>query len=224
MKVSNGLSVSSIKGETVVFDFYDEYRYDYSGFVGLNYWHHNYFYLSSEIGYVSKGGKKKIDTRWGWDSDYMVMTRSVSYLHLNTTFRAKFPAKNYYFYAGIGPKVDFLMGNDVILNDNRLYGFIKKENLTPSSPSSKEMVISNNMEAVIFENYTLNRVLFGLKPEIGFDYYFADRFLLGVNASYHINIGSMGKCHFSRLEKNELVQKDLYSKTFLFMLTFGYKL
>jgi len=46
IKVSNGLSVSSIKGETEVFDFFSENRYDYSGFVGLNYWYHNYYLLS----------------------------------------------------------------------------------------------------------------------------------------------------------------------------------
>ena len=224
IKISNGLSVSSIKGETEVFDFFNEYRCDYSGFIGLNYCYHNYFFLSSEIGYVSKGGKKKIEIRGGL-SDYMLMTRGVNYLHLNTTFRAKFPAKNYYFYVGIGPKVDFLIGNDVILSDNNLYGFIKKEN--PAPPPSNENIVKmpdTNMEAAQFENYTLNRVLFGLKPEIGFDYCFADRFMLGINASYHINISNMGKCHYSKLDSRELVQKDLYGKTFLFMLTFGYKL
>jgi len=235
IKVSNGLSVSSIKGETEVFDFFNEYRYDYSGFIGLNYCYHNYFFLSSEIGYVSKGGKRKYEI-WemgtgitgtetiGWLVDDGETTKSVNYLHLNTTFRIKFPAKNYYFYAGVGPKVDFLIGNDVILSDWHLYGLIKKEKITPPSPSTKEMIISNNMETVIFENYTLNRILFGLKPEIGFDYCFADKFMLGINASYHINTGNVGKCNFSKLDSQELVQKNLYGKTFLFMLTFGYKL
>ena len=221
IKISNGLSVSSIKGKEIVFDLLSENRYDYSGFVGLNYWHHNYFYLSSEIGYASKGGKKK----------YMIsrieneMTRSVNYLHLNTTFRAKFPAKNYYFYAGIGPKVDFLIGNDVILSNNNWFGFIEKENPAPPSPSNGQIVsIPDNKESVRFKNYTLNKALFGLKPEIGFEYYFADKFMLGVNASYPINTGSIGKCHFSRMDNNELIQRDLYGRSFLFMLTFGYKL
>jgi len=237
IKVSNGLSVSSIKGETEVFDFFNEYRYDYSGFIGLNYCYHNYFFLSSEIGYASNGGKRKYEI-WemgtgitgtetiGWLVDDGETTKGIKYLHLNTTFRVKFPAKNYYFYAGIGPKVDFLIGDDVILSDYRLYGIIEKEKTTPPASSDGIEIgkIDTGREFVLFKNYTLNRVLFGLKPEIGFDYYFVDKFMLGINASYHINAGSMGKCHFSKLENNELIQKGLYSKTFLFMLTFGYKL
>ena len=80
-------------------------------------------------------------------------------------------------------------------------------------------LIIRSMEC--FKNYTLNRVLFGFKPEIGFDYCFANRFMLGLNTTYHINIGSIGKCNFSN-ESKGLIQKDLYGETFLFMLTLGY--
>ena len=37
IKVSNGLSLSSIKTE--IFDLLDDNRYDYSGFIGLNYYY-----------------------------------------------------------------------------------------------------------------------------------------------------------------------------------------
>jgi len=225
-KVSNGLSVSSIKGETEVFDFFDGNRYDYSGFVGLDFFHHKYFYLSGEMGYASKGGKKMNPIRESADDfgRYKKMTKGVNYLHLNTTFRVKYPAKNYYFYVGIGPKVDFLMSDDVFAGDGLWWGYIKKENPTPPPSDGGIHYPVGDREIVIFENYTFNRVLFGFKPEIGFDYSFADRFMLGFNASYHINTNNVGKCRYIKLENLESIQKDLHGKTFLFMLTFGYKL
>ena len=182
------------------------------------------------MGYASKGGKKKVLVRESMDDRgyYTNSSRSIDYLHFNTSFRVKYPVKSYSFYVGIGPKVDFLMSKDVLLGHeifNEHYGiagYIKRENPAPPLPGSYEDLY--NMELAWFENYTFNRVLFGFKPEIGFDYYFADRFMLGFNVSYHINTDNVGKYRYMKLENHESVQKDLRGKTLLFMLTFGYKL
>ena len=224
VKIANGLSVSSVK--TVLFEFLDENRIDYSGFAGINYCYHKYFFMSSEIGYASKGGKKKIEltTINGEKSETFISNEGVNYLHFNTTFRVKFPVKYYYFYVGIGPKIDFLLGRDrLIFGENYIWFIDKNENSVTLPRHVQTRSVSDNREYGVFKNYTLNRVLFGFKPEIGFDYCFANRFMLGLNTTYHINIGSIGKCNFSN-ESKGLIQKNLYSKTFLFMLTCGYTL
>ena len=224
VKVSNGLSVSSIKTE--VWKDLDKNRYDYSGFAGLNYFYHKYFFLSSEIGYASKGGKNTIElnTVDGSQIYYLTTNERVNYLHCNTTFRVKYPSKHYYFYAGIGPKIDFLLSSErLFFGDINLVGPFRKKNPVTPPYFVQTRSVSENREYEIIRDYTLNRVLFGFKPEIGFDYFFSDRLMLGISASYHINIGSTGKCNFLN-ESNELKQRNLYGKTFLFMLTCGYTL
>jgi hypothetical protein len=54
IKIENGMSVSAMKPEG--FHVYNKNLYSYAGLIGLDYLKHTYFYLSSEIGYVAKGG------------------------------------------------------------------------------------------------------------------------------------------------------------------------
>ena len=226
VKIANGLSVSSINTDEQ-FDLLDEKRYDYSGFVGINYFYHQYFFLSSEIGYASKGGKKTVELTdiHGNPSYYFMPNEQVNYLHFNTTVRIKYPAKQYYFYAGIGPKIDFLLSNDRLFFDSENIPLIPIHKNNPATQPYRVHTrsVSDNRENFAFENYTLKRVLFGFKPEIGFDYCFAKKFMLGISASYHINMGNTGKCNFLN-ESDELRQRNLYGKTFLFMLNCGYTL
>ena len=48
-------------------------------------------------------------------------------------------------------------------------------------------------------DYTLNRVSFGFKPEIGFSQNLNRRISVGLNFSYLWNIGRIGKSEFSNL-------------------------
>ena len=225
IKVSNGLSMSSI--QTEVFDFFNDNRFAYSGFIGLNYFYRNFFYLSSEIGFASKGGQSTILAHdlTGMHTAYAEWSTSLNYLHLNTTFRARFPMRNFHFYAGIGPKVDFLISNrEINFGDGMILWHMRRENPLPPDPPNSIPCIGRYKELVMLKNYTFNRVLFGLKPEIGFSYYFPNRLMLGVNASYHLTMGNIGRNNFLRLDNHEPAHRNLYNRAFFFMFTLGYRL
>lgn len=117
IRLENGFSFSSLKSDRVPM-FTDNIQ-RYAFLVGADYWEHSYWNLSSEIGYVTKGGKEKdliLDDNIA--NDYI---ESQNYLHLNTTFRVKYSISQTHFYVGIGPKVDILVkerrDNDFMLKE-----------------------------------------------------------------------------------------------------------
>lgn len=80
--------------------------YTYSVKIGLDYMEHEKYYLSSQIGYTTLGGKevnmlledpdKEISEKW-------------NFVEVNTTFRYKFPIKGSHVFIGAGPKMNFLI-------------------------------------------------------------------------------------------------------------------
>ena len=106
LKVYNGLSFSSNSSEIGVLT---DNSLGYTGMLGIDYQKSKYYFLSSALGFVSKGGKNHIfvaeengfaeqDIRINW-----------SYLHINTTFRVKTPSNKFYAYLGVGPKIEILL-------------------------------------------------------------------------------------------------------------------
>lgn len=73
----------------------------YTGSIGYDYLldrdYRDWYYLSSEIGYVKRGGK---DIASG-------AKLKMDYLHINTLFKVKYMFENLMLSAGIGPSVDY---------------------------------------------------------------------------------------------------------------------
>ena len=116
IKIENGVTCSSMRTNTI--DILNRNILDYSLFVGCDYLDHEHYYLSSEIGYTTKGGKETAEIFIDGPID---IQDTWQYLHLNTTFRYKYNVNVSHLFVGIGPKVDVLIGStefpDVIYKD-----------------------------------------------------------------------------------------------------------
>ena len=156
----------------------------YIGAVGIDYFEHKYFYLSSKIGYMKRGGKDKIilmDAQ-GNTLGHKKIGESWNFLDINTTLRFRCPSNNYDIYLGIGPFVNLLIGNEKFMYNN----------------------ITDNV----------NKLHFGICPEIGVNYYITDKIMLGVNIAYSYNLSA-----FSTIEN-----RNLYNNSINMSFAIGYRL
>lgn len=73
----------------------------YTGSLGYDYLldrdYYDWFYLSSEIGYIKRSGKNAITGS----------KLNMDHLHLNTLFKVKYSFENLMMSAGVGPSVDY---------------------------------------------------------------------------------------------------------------------
>jgi hypothetical protein len=106
VKVENGISISSMNENR--FGLFEQNIYSTTHAIGYEYFRHSFYYLSSKIAYVEKGGKEHL---FMLDDQYKTLTENKKYLHLNTTFRIKYAEKNLEFHAGLGPQIDVLLGS-----------------------------------------------------------------------------------------------------------------
>lgn len=103
IKINNGFSASSMKKVLT------EKIVAFSSSIGVDYFEHKYYYLSSEVAYMKLGGENSdalygavsIKARESWDC-----------LQFNTTFRARYPIGQFHFYVGVGPKFDLIINNN----------------------------------------------------------------------------------------------------------------
>ena len=67
--------------------------------------------ISSEIGYLVKGGQDEISTVSGYEN----ISKTIPFVQLGTTFRAKLSNQNNAFFVGVGPRVDISLngGNSI---------------------------------------------------------------------------------------------------------------
>ena len=116
LKVKNGISFSSLEltespADISEAEFLGENITTYSFIVGLDYFEKKWFYLSSEIGYLKKGGEQNIEIFPNNGTENI--KESWGYLHLNTTARLPIRLKNHaHFYMGAGPTFDVLIDSD----------------------------------------------------------------------------------------------------------------
>ncbi|TXD82199.1 PorT family protein [Subsaximicrobium wynnwilliamsii] len=127
LKVKNGISISSMdltESEAVIsgFEILNQNIVTYSFSFGLDYFESKYFYLSSEVGYLQKGGKE--ENEFLPSDNGARIKESWSYIHLNTT--ARFPIRfrnNTHIFIGAGPKLDILIDSNKF--DSSIYeGYI----------------------------------------------------------------------------------------------------
>jgi hypothetical protein len=170
---------------------------------GIEYWDHKYYNLSSNAGFIQKGGK---DTAFYW-SQYGIQDSIApyrfrfNYLTFNTGFVFKVPLKQSitpYLFAG--PRIDYLVSYREINN----WGEIK-------------MWDSLN---------DLNHVIFGLITGVGIKYNFS-KVHLGIVFNYYINLNKIWyyeqvapvEWNYTRLDRTF----SLTDRTFTLNFQIGYK-
>ena len=162
IKIENGLSISSIN--STKFNLLNDNLYTYSLLLGCDYLEHRYFYLSSGIGYIQKGGTDNIIQLD--ENTHPVNTIPIKgkwdYLHLNTSLRIRYPFEKSHLYLGAGLKADVLTSS------------------------------TDNNKSYLSEGYKMASIIPGMKIEMGFNREMK-RLIIGVNASYLIDFKNAGK-------------------------------
>ncbi len=105
IRIDNGLSISSMHSKNT--DFLNKSITSYHTSIGIDYLENKYYYLSSSIGLIRKGGKEFVHLS---NQDDVELKNSWNFLHIKTSIRLKAPLTNNFFvYAGIAPKIDILI-------------------------------------------------------------------------------------------------------------------
>ena len=174
LKINSGLSFSSLNFKIGEVNLYDSRIKSFHTSLGVDYLEHKYFFISSEIGLIEKGGQEANISLMSIGGDVMKYFDRVekwNFIHFNTTFRIKYPFNTFHLYAGFGPKFDILLG-------------------------------SNSFDGKSFESYGINRYSFGFKPEIGTNTILTNKISAGLNLSYLIDIGDFAKNEFVTISNN----------------------
>jgi hypothetical protein len=145
IKLENGVAFTSLKGNE---DFSIGVMRPYQVTLGVSYLDKGWFNLSSQAGYIRKGGKEKILV---YDSEYFApintyMKMGADYVSVNTTFQLKRNVQNETYYVGAGPRVDFKV-NDV---------FTFLDDAIKSKP------VLYGLKCEVGFDYTIHRLLLGV--------------------------------------------------------------
>jgi len=123
INIKNGITFSSMNFNKI--NLFESKIQTYSFTIGTEYLSHTWWELSSEMGYIQKGGKEKEII----ENDILIeLKEAKNYVHLNTTIRAKYSGETFYFYAGIGPTFDLLVDSNEF-KDNYLEGYLLKKSI-----------------------------------------------------------------------------------------------
>ena len=114
----NGVAISSVK------PFNDGKITTYQSQIGLDYADKGWFYLSSNVGYIRKGGSMDVL----YVEDNVTQARELTsklrmdYVTINTTFNIKKESIDHYiFYCGVGPRLDLKVKEKFQLLDGSMY-------------------------------------------------------------------------------------------------------
>ncbi|MDR1200524.1 MAG: hypothetical protein LBL58_02690 [Tannerellaceae bacterium] len=117
LKINNGISYSSFTHKNI--EILNSKITSYSLTLGCEYLKKQYFELSSEIGYIQKGGREHDFIIFDNNNNnirYINIDEKNNYLSINTTARFKYIIYNNYIYIGIGPKIDFLLSDKELIH------------------------------------------------------------------------------------------------------------
>ena len=112
ISIQSGLVASKLDWEASSFtnSAYNSYRQSIPVFIGFDYLNKKYFNLSSQVGYVEKGGQGAGTRLNGVDFKSETWAKYVSF---NTCGNVKYQFdKRITVYANIGPRIDFLVDSD----------------------------------------------------------------------------------------------------------------
>lgn len=114
VKIQTGTTLSKLDWQIGSLDLspYNETLIGYSVFAGIDYFENKYFNLSSNLGFIQKGGKGTITftTETGEPIDEKTEKAKLDYFTVNTTFDLKYPIKNKIIpFISVGPRFDYLV-------------------------------------------------------------------------------------------------------------------
>lgn len=165
--IENGVAITALPKS------YDKNRTPYQLSVGTDYLDKDWYFLSSNIGYLQKGGRTSIPTTNNV-GDMPVYTSDVAKLHyltVNTVFNVyKMSRDGYKFFVGAGPRLDLKVG---------------------SSFSWYEEMSGSSQSPVLNPDDGLHRFVFGLKCVLGISKEFRS-VDLGLNVAYLPSITNPG--------------------------------
>lgn len=156
VKLDVGTTFSSMQDDTPTHNF-TKTLVGNSLTLGVDWLENSWYYLSSEVGYMTTGGVDRIDIIEGTglpieEIDWRMQRHNI---HFNTTFRAKLGGKKFHAYLGVGPKLDIPV----------------------------KTTMNHDLDDVDNVSFIKNEVMFGLKAEVGVAYNFND-VRVGFNFAY----------------------------------------
>ncbi len=161
--------------------------------LGLDYLDHRYFNLSTNLGFIQKGGSGSALNASLPDpeaySETSIVTR-LNYITVNTTFEAKLPVKDILTpFVHVGPRVDYM--------------------------------VSYAQNVNLFSQFTeldqLNKIIYGVVGGAGVDFKI-NRFKVGIVFDYYRNFNKLVDYTSSRGVSNQI-----YDHTFTLNAQVGYK-
>lgn len=156
IRMDNGVSFSSIRDNV-----FQEKIYPYHFSFGLDYLNKKFFYLSSDIGYVRKGGQFIASVVEEGNDGVFKTDVYLDYITVNTLANVKYDFTNKIAgYIGIGPRIDFKLHRKYVSEDKELY-----------------QVFSENAPDV-------KKISAGLKCKMGINCRLSSRFWAGIYFSY----------------------------------------
>lgn len=116
--IENGVSVAKLKKG---YDGQNLYPYQMS--LGMEYMDRGRYNLSSQIGFLKKGGKTEEFKIFGEESGTAAGKGRdrlhIRYLTMNTTFEVKTrPTNGWVGYAGVGPRLDVYLSNSLYMDED----------------------------------------------------------------------------------------------------------
>jgi len=166
LKIQAGTSISKLDWELDKINLKPPYKETLVGlsiFAGIDYLDRKYFNLSSNIGFLNRGGKGEIpitDSTGTLTDQFVISKPTLNYLSINTVISLKYPIKESLFpFFNIGPRVDILTS------------------------------YSEHFDGIKDIN-ELNMVSFGLVTGVGLKYYFS-KFHLGLCCDYYLDFNKV---------------------------------
>lgn len=117
IKIQMGTSFSSLdwKIDDLNIAPYKKTLTGYSVFAGVEYFNRKYFNISTNLGFIRKGGKDVISYS-NEEGEYVNMKEqeaTLDYLSINTALDIKYPIREKIVpFVGIGPRIDYLLSNN----------------------------------------------------------------------------------------------------------------
>ncbi|MGA3014478.1 MAG: porin family protein [Bacteroidales bacterium] len=175
---------------------------------GVDYLKLKYFNLSSELGFIQKGGKDSVmaTDAEGYGIARMWCTTKLNFLTVNSTANLRIPFKGYiYPYAFLGPRLDYLTGYTENVDLVSQFDAVKK----------------------------LNKLIYGVIIGAGIDFK-VKKFLLSIVFDYYFNLDRLVYYHYelppdccSKSDKSVNITSDdifykLIDRTFTINARIGY--
>ncbi|MDR2039520.1 MAG: PorT family protein [Bacteroidales bacterium] len=110
------------------FALFNETLVGYSIFAGMDYFEKKYFNLSSNLGFIQKGGKETHSLR-NESGDFLKKTinAKLDYITINTVLDIKYPIKNNISpFISFGPRFDYLINYDEVFDGLNEMDALKK--------------------------------------------------------------------------------------------------